>query len=185
MNASDAVGAAAFDSILDFHRFDRPLRGYTKDGATGNGLPFPGPTFRGPCLTGQACRIWDYNLSTLDVYLRERLTWPTSDNNKLPLTVTHTFSSAVDDVGVCAEIPGAGWDDESDRCSITFLNQALELLGDGIGNDNGLCESNETCVFTPNFGAYQGHGSRRVLEANLSSGGLSGIRLEAYEDNGY
>lgn len=184
VNASDTLGAASFAAITDFVGFARAYRGYAKDGPTGNDIPFPGTTFRGPCLVAETCRIWDYNLSTLDVYLKARLTWPTSDNANLPLVVTHTFSSAITSAQVCDELPGAAWDAGTSRCTITFLNQAFEA-SDGPGNRNGLCESGETCVFTPNFGVYQGHGARSLLEAELASGGLTGIRLERYDSNGH
>jgi len=38
----------------------------------------------------------------------------------------------------------------------TFLVNATERLFDERGNDNGLCESDESCVYSPNIGAYQG-----------------------------
>ncbi|MEW5847881.1 MAG: right-handed parallel beta-helix repeat-containing protein [Myxococcota bacterium] len=41
---------------------------------------------------------------------------------------------------------------------VLYLRNAVELLEVGGGNGNGLCESNETCLHAPNFGAYQGEG---------------------------
>jgi hypothetical protein len=38
-----------------------------------------------------------------------------------------------------------------------MLNNSVERFG--YGNYNGICEVNETCVYTPNYGSYQGHGS--------------------------
>jgi hypothetical protein len=35
---------------------------------------------------------------------------------------------------------------------------ALEVMDDGIGDEDGLCESNETCIASPHFGAWQGDG---------------------------
>lgn len=43
--------------------------------------------------------------------------------------------------------------------SKTFLIYAVEINGDGIGNDDGLCETSEDCIYTPNVGAYQGEGT--------------------------
>jgi hypothetical protein len=37
-----------------------------------------------------------------------------------------------------------------------ILRHAREQVGDWIGDDDGLCESSETCLYTPNLGAYQG-----------------------------
>ncbi len=47
----------------------------------------------------------------------------------------------------------------ADTTSSTFLRNAVEITGNG----NGLCESNETCLYTPNMGAYQGFGKIEEL----------------------
>lgn len=65
----------------------------------------------------------------------------------------------------------------------TFLRHAVEISGDGIGNDNGLCESGETCVYTPNIGSYQGHGNL-VSAGTFTNGTLTGITLMTYATNG-
>jgi hypothetical protein len=38
----------------------------------------------------------------------------------------------------------------------TFLEHASELMGDGIGDEDGLCESGESCLLDLNIGAWQG-----------------------------
>lgn len=65
----------------------------------------------------------------------------------------------------------------------TFLRHAVEISGDGIGNDNGLCETGETCVYTPNIGSYQGHGGL-VSAGTFTDGTLTGITLMQYATNG-
>ncbi|HMZ59204.1 MAG TPA: hypothetical protein PL048_10535 [Leptospiraceae bacterium] len=60
----------------------------------------------------------------------------------------------------------------------------MEIFGDGTGNDNGLCESGENCIYTPNIGSYQGYGDLVPLSA-ISSGTLSNINLYKYSVNGY
>ena len=70
-------------------------------------------------------------------------------------TLVHTWNAV--DVSACNSIPGANWNVPD--CQSTFLKNAVEISGDGIGNDNVLCESGETCLFTPNMGAYQGDGA--------------------------
>jgi hypothetical protein len=52
-----------------------------------------------------------------------------------------------------------------------------------MGNDNGLCESGETCLFLPNIGTYQGHGDLESV-GNLVGGALTGITLLRYSTNG-
>ena len=33
----------------------------------------------------------------------------------------------------------------------------MEIIGDFIGDDDGLCESNEDCIYAPNWGATTIH----------------------------
>jgi hypothetical protein len=54
----------------------------------------------------------------------------------------------------------------------------------GRGDDDGLCESNETCEFAPNIGGYQGHGPL-VSAGTLVAGQLTGITLLRRQTNGY
>jgi hypothetical protein len=65
----------------------------------------------------------------------------------------------------------------------TFLRHAIEIAGDGIGNDNLRCESNETCLYTPNIGSYQGHGTL-ISAGTFTNGALTGITLMRYATNG-
>ncbi|MBI2605046.1 MAG: hypothetical protein HYW49_03090 [Deltaproteobacteria bacterium] len=73
--------------------------------------------------------------------------------------------------------------------AITYLKNAVEIIGDGIGNENGLCETGDNCLYTPNFGAYQGHDSsvnNKLYECAFSAaGGLQNIRIFGYDTNGY
>lgn len=92
-------------------------------------------TFYQP-LTGETYKVW----SLLD-----------SDSvlfNKLPLpndfTLTHTYN-------------------DSSGTTITYLENAFEPANDESGNNNGLCEINENCQFTPNLGSYQGHGDTQTI----------------------
>ena len=112
--------------------------------------------------TGQ---IRDWSISAADTVLLDVVAPPTGAD-----TLTHTWSDAT---------------------STTFLRGAMEILGDGIGNDNTLCESNETCLHMPNIGSYQGHGD--LVSAGMFTDGddgdpttdeLDGITLMKYENNG-
>lgn len=64
----------------------------------------------------------------------------------------------------------------------TFLINAIELLGDGVGDDDNLCESNEQCGFMPNIGGYQGHGV--AIPGTFTGGAITGVTLYAYLQNG-
>jgi hypothetical protein len=66
----------------------------------------------------------------------------------------------------------------SDLSMANAIQHARELTGDGLGNDDGLCVTGETCLATPNFGAYQGHGA-------LSwAANISGADVYTFEVNG-
>ncbi len=68
--------------------------------------------------------------------------------------------------------------------SIEHLANAIEVMGDSIGNDNGLCESNEDCLYTPNFGTYQGHGTLTTCAYNDGGGSVTGVTMYGYPSNG-
>ncbi|MEK6742261.1 MAG: right-handed parallel beta-helix repeat-containing protein [Nitrospirota bacterium] len=99
------------------------------------------------------CRIWDWSLRSTDTVVRDVLSKPTGND-----TITHTWS---------------------DASTTTFLRNAVELSGNG----NGLCESGETCLYTPNIGAYQGHGNL-VSAGTFTDGTITGVTLLKYETNG-
>ncbi len=56
----------------------------------------------------------------------------------------------------------------------------MELTGD----DDGLCESGETCVYTANLGAYQGEGDAAESTRTVPDGLVSWGTLGTYESNG-
>ncbi len=98
-------------------------------------------------------RIWDWSLAVTDTVIRDVLPVPTGNDS-----ITHTWS---------------------DGSTVTFLRHAVEVDGDG----DGLCESNETCLYTPNLGSYQGHGAL-VSAGTVTDGTVSGVKLVKYETNG-
>lgn len=65
-----------------------------------------------------------------------------------------------------------------------FLLNAQEIMLDNIGDDNGLCESGEACLYTPNFGAYQGHGTLATCTFNSYGGLVTGVTMYGYSSNG-
>jgi hypothetical protein len=154
-NGSNVNGAAQFGDITDWLNFSSPLRMWGRDG-----LSFPDNSNRQYCGvsgTNDNCRIWDWSLASGDGALKGVLSMPTGTN-----TITHTWS-------------GAG--------TVTFLQHAVEILNDGIGNENGLCESGETCLYTPNIGSYQGHGNL-ISAGPFTAGTITGVTLLKYETNG-
>ncbi|MEW5850111.1 MAG: NosD domain-containing protein [Myxococcota bacterium] len=110
---------------------------------------------------------WDWSLRSTDSQVRNAL--PPEDS-----VLVHRWSA--EDEPACGLIPGAQW---TSRCPVPpypatdcpvpdagmvlgcfseHHRRALELVDDNVGNNNGLCESDERCVRITNFGAYQGHG---------------------------
>jgi hypothetical protein len=204
-NQSDDQGAAALSAITDWHRFDNRFRGWGKAGPIGPDTPnpydggiafygWPSVQHRGPCFgTNAVCEVFDYSLrgieppdagpgagGSTDIYLRNKLPAPTSGNQVL----THVFGGFLITSSNCADIPGASWNAQTMQCSITFLENAQELFEDGVGNDNGLCESNEHCLVTRNFGAYQGHGPLLPAGVIGTGGVVQNVTLFRPEFNG-
>jgi len=69
--------------------------------------------------------------------------------------------------------------------AVNYLSNSIELINDNIGNDNGLCEENESCLYTPNIGSYQGHGTNvPSVELTGEFWGNLGITLMSFETNG-
>jgi hypothetical protein len=162
--------------------FENRFRGWGKPGSS-----FPSNTNTGRCLGDNidTCSIWDWSLKSSDTIIRNVNSCPSTN-----IVDTHTWS-AVNNTS-CLEIKGAVW---GTSCVTTFLRNAVEIFGDGIGNENGICESNEECIYTPNIGAYQGHGNLVSAStststtnncSDLGSGGtISNVKLWKYETNGY
>lgn len=174
-NTSDTDGNAVitdFALSFDWVNFENPYRLWGKEGSA-----FPSETNRGmigctdKVYTNQTdcetnfeawaayARIWDWSLLATDTVIKDLLPLPTGND-----TLTHTWS---------------------DASTSTFLRNAVEIQGDDIGNDNTLCETNETCLYTPNMGSYQGHGNL-ISAGSIGTGGtLENIILMKYETNGY
>ncbi|MCM2279142.1 MAG: hypothetical protein NDJ89_13785, partial [Oligoflexia bacterium] len=166
INSSDNNGVMSFASILDWVGFENLFRGW------GNGGAFPGAASRGQCTSG-TCQIWDFRLKSTDTFARN----VTGDG----LSANSDFLAGQS----CPAFLGGNVVSIDRRTSPrTFLRNAMEILADGIGNDNGVCESNESCLYAPNFGAYQGEGDPSGNECTFQAGTLSGIRIYGYPTNG-
>ncbi len=187
-------GTTAFDEIVDWTGFTSRFRGWGLDGGS-----FPDTEHMDRCQEADTCRIWDFSLSAADDLIREVLTVPGGDD-----TLTHVWSAA--DASECALIAGASWRGEVcshpgygeqgtceasggdwllDKCASTFLRNAVEILDDRAGNQNGLCESDERCLFTPNLGSYQGHGELVPVASIGEDTTLKRIELFRHPENGY
>ncbi|KPJ96460.1 MAG: hypothetical protein AMJ53_00655 [Gammaproteobacteria bacterium SG8_11] len=179
-NDSDTNGMANYPldpHSFDWITFDNDFRSWGKDGST-----YPNLDQQEQWETGQG-RIWDWSLRYFDTVLRDVIDVPTSNR-----TLTHIWDgvpSTNNDAGCDAMIAGSKWNPLNSVCTSVLLRNAIEIFGDEIGNDNGLCESNETCLYTPNIGSYQGHGTLIPAGTIGMGGSIENVTLVQYEINGY
>ncbi|MBI5544880.1 MAG: right-handed parallel beta-helix repeat-containing protein [Deltaproteobacteria bacterium] len=162
LNATaQSQGSAPATAVTDWVAFENPLRAWGPEG------PFLSMTARGPCTSGN-CHVYDQRLLESDTVLRSAY-------------------------GVF--VPGAPCPSAADASNPENILQSaslatgIELVGDRLrnpqGNNNGLCESNEGCLFTPNLGAYQGEGDLSEVTCHFTGGGgLAGVRLYGFTSNG-
>lgn len=163
INTSDTNGLASYGLGLDWWGFESFFRAWFPSLEV-----FPGGG--GPCLSGN-CQIWDWRLQATDDVLLNRSESGTAANTPFV------------DGGPCP--PGVdGNVSTTDIAGRTFLLNAVEIFGDGWGNENGLCESNESCIYSPNIGIYQGEGDYTSKKCVFQNGAVSGVTMYAYPING-
>lgn len=188
-NTADTNGTAAVASVTDWLNFDNFYRVWGKDAAsklhTGA---------RGRCTAG-TCRIWDFRTLATDAFLLNK-SGNLSTNNAIPsagvacpayLDGNRNITTTDSEWEVLAD--GIGDDDAlcegGEVCTERYLLNAREIIGDGFGNDDGLCESREKCVASPNFGMYQGEGELSTGSCTLQNPGVvEDIELRWYLTNG-
>lgn len=167
INTNNSLGLSAFSSILDWTSFSNFYRGWGNDGGT-----FPSSDNRGGCSSGN-CRIWDYRIK--------------ADVNNYAYNSTESVISKNGSFVAGSSCPSAVSGNkvttytDSIPVTYTFLTNAMEILGDGVGNDNSLCETGENCIYTPNFGAYQGEGDYMSQGTCIfQNGTVSNVKMYAY-----
>lgn len=163
LNASDdGSGTAVANTITDFLNFENRFRAWAKTGDVGR------------CAGTDTCIIVDLRLKATDTTFRN--TSGNGLNQNAAFVAGATCPAAVHG--------NQSLTDQSDTPR-TFLVNALEIIQDGLGNDNGLCESGEECIYSPNFGAYQGHGDYKAAGTCLfQNGTISNVKMYAYPMNG-
>ena len=71
-----------------------------------------------------------------------------------------------------------------EECHNLFLINASEIFFDNIGDDDGLCESNEACLYSPNFGIDQGSGDYSNNTCLFVNGSnITNVTMHAYPLN--
>jgi hypothetical protein len=164
-NASALGGVSDYADIADWTAFDAWPRGWGRAGGAG----FPDITQRGQCGAG-SCRVWDWRLSSADTLFLQR----SGDGRN----VNEPFVPG----GSCPDaVHGDRALTDMQTIANTFLVNALEVLGDALGDENGLCESGEACVYSPSFGAWQGEGDYLTQSGCLFQDGVvSGVTMYGY-----
>ena len=154
-----------FLMIQDFFKFDKPTRRWVDS-----------TNYYAACATGMTCVIFDYALSASDTLVRNKSGDFTNLNSAFPTNSSDPCP---------AEVHGNKALTNQHTVVNTYLQHAFEIVGDEIGNDNGLCESSEACIYSPNPGAYQGHGDYRKRTCAFQNGTISNVTMYAYPNNGY
>lgn len=195
-SAVDSNGTASFADMLqgsDWWGRENFARAWQKDWAVST----PTTANSGACANSGICRLVDWSLRMADSVLLNKTGFGAgaSSSNPTPgpgLCPSEIAGSEVIifDGGCSKEIQvtsgscvsaGGMWHPPQ-----VFLKNAIELPTVSDGDKDGLCESNETCIYTPNFGAYQGHGELRSCTFNgaLSSNTVGGVTMHFYSTNG-
>jgi len=132
-NGSDNNGTRDYASIgaVDWVSFDSFFRAWGEAGSA-----FPSTDNRGPCTSG-TCQIWDWRLSASD-------------------TVSREFNGPFQEPTCPASADGSVVITDQQTVPNVFLGNAREIIFDRVGDDDGLCEAAEACLYSPNLGAYQG-----------------------------
>lgn len=164
-NESNVLGLEPFASMTDWFQFSSLFRAWGPDTATTFN------TTRGYCFSGN-CRIFDWRLAASDTVILNRTGDGSSSNS--------SYSS-----GAACPTEVNGNRTTTTPTSITYLTNAVEVMGDVNGNNNSLCESGETCYYTPNFGPYQGdYTSSTYSTCTFSNGTISNVTMYIPNSNG-
>ncbi len=199
-NTNDTNCYSLYSGLTNFLSFDNLWRGWGLDGA----LAFPDSSNSKKCSSAGGytdCRIWDWRLASGDTILKNTTGDGSTQNPSFiasascPSVVNgdqYLFSAAYtypasyvnwqDGVEVIGDAIGDddGICEAAEACRQRYLKAAVEILNDGIGDEDGLCESNEACLYTPNFGAYQGTGTLATCNFNSNSGPITGVTIYGY-----
>ncbi|MBW2734058.1 MAG: right-handed parallel beta-helix repeat-containing protein [Deltaproteobacteria bacterium] len=166
INATDDAGTQSYDLDRDWTHFATIHRAWGLDGSD-----FPAEDQRNTCVTEGTCRIWDWRLRSTDRVIFKRSSKAIVEN--VLFVPGDACPPAVNGDRVLTDGRGD-----------TFVFNAVERLFDGQGDDDGLCESDEACIASPNFGRYQGEGDL-VGPCVFQDGAVGGVTMYARQANGW
>jgi hypothetical protein len=127
------------------------------------------------CGTGDTCYLHSAKLKSTDTVVLNKSGNLSTTNSAFPTLSTDPCP---------AEVHGNITATDQLTTPNTYLLNAMEIIGDEIGDDNGLCESNEACIYAPNIGAYQGSGDYTTKSCVFQNGTVTGVKMYAYPTNG-
>jgi hypothetical protein len=158
----DGSGTLEVTSINEWNRFDNRFRAW----GVGQTSAAMDSVNRQQCVTG-ACAPWDWRLA--------------GGTDAPVLNSGGTFNAG-------AACPATASGDtivtDAQTTPNVFLLNARELLDDNQGDDDGLCEDNEACLFAPNIGVYQGEETNLSNPCIFFNGSVSGVEIVASSING-
>jgi hypothetical protein len=183
-----------FNVINDF-------RIWAYDGAS----DFPYFGNRARC-NGGYCRLFDFRIKSTDNVLLGRSGDGALGSSTTNYTIAAGTNTCPRGLGpTTGNTPAAGWAiagngtnnaiettmTDYQTSANTYLINAVEIIGDGIGDNNGLCETGEACIYSPNIGYYQGSGplstgycSGVTTDNDLGGSGFTNMKIYGYKNNG-
>jgi hypothetical protein len=151
--------------LQDLSHFENRFRTWGVSGAFGDDAT------TGPCGDASTCTIWDFGLSSSDAAIRSRSDAPGTENTTLS---AGSKCPAMTLANKTLTTAGGG----------TYLKLAIEEPSTDTGDNDGLCEANETCIYTPSIGVDQGHDQFDGATFETCSMSevpiLAGVTLKAY-----
>ena len=171
-NTSETSGTASYDSELDWFNFENIYRSWGKSGA------FPAAASQGACAAG-TCQIWDFRMKSDDVTTLYNHAYFNYTGNAIPYAAKYTFSNAAACPTALDGTTQTFVDRNTDTAN-TYLVHAAEIMFDGIGDEDGLCESSETCIYAAHAGSYFGSGVYTDKTCTFTDGTISGVTMYAY-----
>ncbi|MEK7705431.1 MAG: right-handed parallel beta-helix repeat-containing protein [Myxococcota bacterium] len=181
-NGSHVNGVATYNTIVDWWRFDNDFRAWGVDGSA-----FASADNRGAC-SAASCRIWDWRLAAADPILlfKSGTQDGVAENDPFNFSTVAPCPSQVGGNVVVSD----NYDSGSGPSPRTYLVNAFELPRDAMSgapdsnNGNGLCETNERCLYAPNVGVYQGEVDAGLSTCVFSGGIVSNVTMAGARANG-
>ncbi|MCB1314813.1 MAG: chitobiase/beta-hexosaminidase C-terminal domain-containing protein [Leptospiraceae bacterium] len=169
MTAADPLNGSArnltYSPTIDWINFQYPFRGWGLQ-ASASGPYDSGGRARCFGAIGSACWQTDLSLRSGAMEFKDPpggLSCPPNGN----AVVVHNWATAT-------------------TGSVTFLRHAMERGNDGV-SDLPFCLGNEDCIYTPNFGGYQGHNTLTASGCtSIATGGsIENVDFYEYSVNGF